>query len=118
MEKRNNLAQAIVTYLQQPINHRTGGGDEMSKEMCPIKIKDLKALAIKHDMQAIVLLTVERNGTVSVVTYGENVEKCKAIGDWGQGLWKHCVSLIPFQSVFGWGNNGVPVSEDILRKGR
>ena len=92
--------------------------DEVSEEMCPIKIKDLKALAIKHDMQAIVLLTVERNGTVSVVTYGENIEKCKAIGDWGQGLWKHCVSLIPFQSVFGWGNNGLPISEDILRKGR
>ena len=86
------------------------------KEKCPIKINDLKLLAKQHDLQAIMMLCVERNGTVSIVTYGENKTKCKAIGDWGQGLWKHCVSLIPFQSVFGWGNNGKPISEKIVRE--
>ena len=86
------------------------------KEKCPIKIKDLKKEAQKHDLQAIMMLCVERNGTVSIVTYGEDKTKCKAIGDWGQGLWEYCVSLIPFKSVFGWGNNGVPVVESELRR--
>jgi len=86
------------------------------KELCPIKIKDLKTLANKHDLQGIMMLCIERNGTVSIVTYGENKEKCKAIGDWGQGLWNHCVSLIPFKSVFGWGNNGIPVPENKVRE--
>lgn len=85
------------------------------KEQCPIKIKDLNSLANIHDLQAIVMLCVERNGTVSVVTYGEDKTKCKAIGEWGQGLWKHCVSLIPFATVFGWGNKGIPVSEEQVR---
>jgi len=87
------------------------------KEECPIKIKDLKELAKQHDLQALMMLCVERNGTVSVVTYGENIKKCKAIGDWGQGLWKYGVSLIPFKTVFGWGNEGIPVDENIVRNG-
>ncbi len=84
-------------------------------EKCPIKIKDLKNLAKLHDLQALVLLTVERNGTVSVVTYGEDKDKCKTIGDWGQGLWKHCVSIIPFTTIFGWGNNGNPMTVEEAR---
>lgn len=88
----------------------------MSKEKCPIKINDLKLLSEQHNLQALMMLCVERNGTVSVVTYGENKKKCKAIGDWGQGLWKNCVSLIPFKTIFGWGNGGVPVSEEEVRK--
>jgi len=74
----------------------------------PVKIAELKALAKQKDLQAIVALTVSRNGTVSVVTYGENSEKCKAIGDWGQGLWRYAVAIVPFRTVFGWGNNGQP----------
>ena len=85
------------------------------KEKCPLKIADLKSICKQHDFQAMVALTVERNGTVSVVTYGENKEKCKAIGDWGQGLWKYAVSIIPFKTVFGWGNNGKPFPEKQAR---
>lgn len=86
------------------------------KEKCPIKIKDLEQLSNQHNLQAVMMLCVERNGTVSIVTYGEDKKKCKAIGDWGQGLWKHCVSLIPFRTIFGWGNNGIPVPEDVVRR--
>lgn len=85
------------------------------KETAPILISELKTMATQKNLQAILVLTVERNGTVSVVTYGENKEKCKAIGDWGQGLWKYAVTLIPFKTVFGWGNRGIPVSEEIVR---
>lgn len=81
----------------------------MTKLKAPIKIKELQTIADDKDLQAIVVLTVERNGNVSVVTYGETKAKCKAIGDWGQGLWRHAVSIIPFQTVFGWGNDGKPL---------
>ena len=84
-----------------------------TKQKAPIKISELRALADAKDLQAIVVLTVERNGNVSVVTYGEDKAKCKAIGDWGQGLWRYAVSLIPFQTVFGWGYNGVPT--DVIK---
>ncbi len=69
-------------------------------------VKELRQIASNKDLQAIVVLTVERNGNVSVVTYGETKEKCKFIGDWGQGLWLHAISLVPFATIFGWGNFG------------
>ena len=73
----------------------------------PISITELRnKIADAKDLQAIVVLTVSRDGMVSVVTYGETKKKCKAIGDWGQGLWKYAVSLDPFQTVFGWGTGG------------
>ncbi|RUR38540.1 hypothetical protein [Vreelandella populi] len=71
-------------------------------------ISDAKAIANQRDLQAVVVLTVERDGTVSVVSYGENKAKCKAIGEWAQGLWSYAVSIRPFQTVFGWGNGGKP----------
>lgn len=86
----------------------TGLGYRRLNQMTRVKISDARMIAKKLDQQAVVILGVERDGTVTVVTYGENKEKCKAIGDWGQGLWKYAVSLIPFQTVFGWGNGGVP----------
>lgn len=87
----------------------------MSELKAPITIAELHAIAKKKDLQAIVCLTVERNGTVSVVTYGETKAKCKAIGDWGQGLWKYAVSLVPFATIFGWGFDGKPQSEEDIR---
>lgn len=82
----------------------------MPKLKAPIKINELKAIANEKDLQAVVALTVSRDGMVSVVTYGENKEKCQAIGNWGQGLWNHAVSVDPFTTVFGWGNDGKPMS--------
>ncbi len=83
-----------------------------------VKISDAKKIAKKLDQQAVVILGVERDGTVTVVTYGENKEKCRAIGEWGQGLLNWAVSLIPFMTVFGWGNGGVPKSaEEIIGSG-
>jgi len=72
------------------------------------QVKHARRLAKDHDLQGCVVLTVARDGTVTVTTYGEDKRKCDAIGAWGQGLWKYAVSLEPFQTVFGWGNNGVP----------
>lgn len=71
-------------------------------------IKHARRLAKDHDLQAVVVLTVARDGVVTVTTYGEDKRKCDAIGEWGQGLWKYTVTVVPFRTIFGWGNDGVP----------
>lgn len=71
-------------------------------------IRDAKMLCERLDAQAVLILSVGRDGVVHVVTYGETKHKCKAIGIWGRGLWQHAISIIPFRTVFGWGNSGVP----------
>lgn len=73
-----------------------------------IQIKDAEGLAEARDQQAVVIIGVERDGTVTVVSYGENKPKCDSIGEWAQGLWRNAVSAVPFQTRFGWGNSGVP----------
>lgn len=47
----------------------------MAKLKAPVKISELKSIANEKDLQAIVVLTVERNGVVSVVTYGAKTKK-------------------------------------------
>lgn len=71
-----------------------------------IKINELKDICKKKDLQCVVAIEVSRDGVISIVTYGENKEKCKAIGDWASGLWSTCISIRPFQTIFGWGKGG------------
>ena len=72
----------------------------------PLTIDQLKALANEHDLQAIVSITVARDGTITVSSYGEDKDKSKVIGDWAQGLWKWAIARYPFVDTFGWGQSG------------
>ena len=76
--------------------------------MSRVEIDDLKKLAGDRDQQAIIAYCVERDGTVTCVTYGENKLKCAAAGWFGQGALDHILSIVPFQTVFGWGKGGKP----------
>ena len=76
-----------------------------------IKITDLKSLAKSRDQQALVVIGVERDGTVTIVSYGETKNKCQAIGWWAKGL-SNILSIAPFRTIFGWGNSGIPKSLD------
>lgn len=71
-----------------------------------VKISELKKISKEKDLQCIVVIEVSRDGVVSVVSYGESKSKCKAIGDWAQGIMSNCISLSPFQTIFGWGRGG------------
>lgn len=73
-----------------------------------LRIGDAKAIAAAHGLQAAMILGVRRDGTVQVVTYGQDRARCDAIGDWAKGLWRHAISAVPFQTRFGWGKGGVP----------
>lgn len=67
------------------------------------------ASALDIDAQAVVLLDVARDGTVTVSTYAQQPgTPAKAIAEWAEGLWQHAISVVPFRTVFGWGQNGVP----------
>lgn len=81
---------------------------ELTARQSRFAISVARAIAKHKDLQAVVVLCVERDGTVTVVSYGESKAKCKAIGEWAQGLWSYAVALNPFQTVFGWGNGGKP----------
>jgi len=76
--------------------------------MTEVKIEDLKQLTKGRDQQAIIAFCVERDGAVRCVTYGEDKLKCDAAGWWGQGFMLKHISIVPFQTVFGWGNKGTP----------
>lgn len=69
-------------------------------------IKDARDLAQRRDLQAIAIVAVERDGAVTVVSYGETRKKCDSIGDWAQGLWQSAIAAVPFQTRFGWGKGG------------
>lgn len=73
-----------------------------------ILIRDAEALCKKVDAQAIVILSVTRSGAVQIVTYGESKKKCAAIGRWARELGEHALSVVPFRTIFGWGNEGIP----------
>lgn len=73
-----------------------------------VRIKDAEALCKRLDAQAVVMLVVERNGTVRSATYGETREKCRSIGQWTADLMHHSLTPVPFRTMFGFGCEGVP----------
>jgi len=72
------------------------------------KISDARAIVKKYDGQAAVIILVRKDGVIDTVTYGETKEKCKVIGWWAKLVGDKGLSVVPFQTIFGWGNGGVP----------
>lgn len=56
---------------------------------------------------ACVLVAVERDGLVRVVTWSERKHDCTRMPAFVDRLLGQ-VAIIPFRTVFGWGNGGVP----------
>lgn len=54
-----------------------------------------------------VVFAIKRDGVVDAHTYGEDKFKCSALAKWISGFGDRALSVIPFQTVFGWGNGGV-----------
>jgi hypothetical protein len=73
-----------------------------------IPIAAAERVAKIHDCQAVVIIAVERDGTVRRVTYGETRFKCRVIGEWAAALETYAMAKSPFQTAFGWGNGGKP----------
>lgn len=59
--------------------------------------------------QAVVLLDVAADGTVGVSTWARGAgTPSEAIAEWARGLEAHAITVVPFQTVFGWGCGGRP----------
>jgi hypothetical protein len=71
-------------------------------------ISEAERLAKAHGWQGVVILSVAEDGTVTVTSWAADRPRCNAIGKWAQGLWKHAVTAVPFQTHFGWGRGGRP----------
>ena len=66
--------------------------------------------AEKLGSQVTVLLDVAADGEITVSTWArEPGTPALAIAEWANGLWRHALTAVPFRTVFGWGNGGVPL---------
>ena len=74
-----------------------------------LKIEHAKALGKALKSQAVLVLSVGDDGVVDTVTWADSEKKCKLFGWWGQNTINACLSVFPFRTHFGWGNNGHPV---------
>ncbi len=74
-----------------------------------LKIKDAEDICEMHGAQAVAIFMIVEDGTAEWVTYGTTKKKCRVIGEWFRKTLKVSgISKIPFQTIFGYGFNGVP----------
>lgn len=81
-----------------------------SKRLKRPNVGDAQRLLEFFELEAVLIFSVDSRGCLHTATAGANVAKGKAIGWWANGLWgwAKVVSLVPFQTIFGWGNDGKP----------
>lgn len=85
--------------------------DPTARPADPGKLRINVAAAVGLDLsaEAIVLIDIARDGTVTVSTYARRPgTPAKAIGEWAHHLEHRGLSVVPFRTVFGWGCGGVP----------
>lgn len=82
---------------------------ERPKDPGKLRINVAAAAGLDLDAQAVVLIDVARDGTVTVSTYARLPgTPARAIAEWADGLEAGAISVVPFRTVFGWGRGGVP----------
>lgn len=96
----------VLTYktLISKLNEK----QKASNEDVDANIAECRRIATEHDSQAVVVMRIERDGTINLSTYGDTKHKCDVIGEWAHKSIGSQYSRIPFEPVFGWGNNGSP----------
>jgi len=60
-----------------------------------------------HGASGVILLGIHADGVAEIATYGALARDCRILGKAGAGLLED-LSACPFQTWFGWGNDGVP----------
>ncbi len=73
-----------------------------------VMIEDAALLACRADQQAVVILSVGRDGRLSTVCYGETLAKYAAIQPWAQAIAPVMFDAELFSRVFGTDANGHP----------
>lgn len=55
-----------------------------------------------------VMLGVRHDGWLDTATWGINTEACAKMANWRNHILERDVTTAPFQTWFGWGNEGLP----------
>ena len=81
-------------------------------------INKCASLVKEEDLQAVVIVTVHKDGSVGVHTNGDTKKHKDVIGRWGQNVFQQIITAIPFTTVFGMGNGGEPqpLTEEEIKK--
>ena len=91
----------------------TVGASRENNDVLHDWIMNLMQYAVPNDVRrldAAVIVGVAADGTVDTATWGVDRKACAAIAKWRDDVLFKCVTVVPFQTWFGWGNNGVPKS--------
>ncbi len=67
-----------------------------------------KRIVKEGNFQAAMLLAIEKNGDILVETDGDYQYHKEVMSRWAQDCISENISIVPFRTVFGCGNNGVP----------
>lgn len=64
----------------------------------------------KHDAQCAFVVVIGKDGKATATLAADTPDKYKASADFLKGFIGN-LPVVPFKSVFGWGNHGVPTEE-------
>lgn len=103
------LFDEVVEDARAALDAAAADPSERPSDPGKLRINCAAAVGLDLDAQAVVLIDVAHDGTITTSTYARLPgTPATAIADWANGLERHALSVVPFRTVFGWGRNGVP----------
>jgi hypothetical protein len=74
-----------------------------------VQIQDARDLAEKYGLQGVMIMGIRRDGIVDSVTYGDHPAQKAIMGDIADGFLEPMAQeVLPYRTMFGIGNNGIP----------
>lgn len=80
----------------------------MEERPMQTNLDELKDLVKKYNGQGGILIVFTDDGYIESHTYGKTKKQCKVLGNWWKDAFYRVFTPIPFTTIFGWGNAGVP----------
>lgn len=76
---------------------------------CIVQSDEAISLRKKHDLRAVIIIAVRKDGVIDVATDGQDIWHKDIIADYAHNLLTSQFSVAPMQTAFGVGNEGVPL---------
>lgn len=77
-------------------------------ECTHMHLDDVKKLAEEKDYTGLIVVGFTPEGTMETFTFGRTKKQCKVLGRWLASSVDHIFTHIPFKTIFGYGNDGIP----------
>lgn len=83
---------------------------------CIVTSDDAIALLEQHDLRAVMIVAIRKDGVIDLATDGQDPWTKDVIASYGNAVLSQTFSTVPMRTAFGVGNGGVPkrVSEPEL----